>query len=157
MEATAAIIRAAFPEQPIPTTFFGVERPQQDDIWLELGSRIQGRVWTSLSLLDWRMTGAGPSVCRGYMAPKAFAYYVPSLLVGALSEPDLRDMAFEAVLPDNRWRRPQGEWWMSFATTFTVPQRAAVRAFLAYERKADGFTFSLVDEEQVSAAEGVWA
>ena len=156
MEATDAIIRAAFPEHPVPTTFFGVERPQQDDIWLELASRIQGRVWTSLSLLDWRMTGVSPGTVQGYLVPKALAYYVPSFLIGAILEPDFRDLAFGAILPNNQWRRPRGEWWMSFAAAFTDPQRVAIRTFLAYERKADGFTFDLVDEELVSAAENLW-
>ena len=157
METTDAVIRAAFPEQPVPKTFFAVARPQQDDAWLELACRIEGRVWTSVSLLDWRMTGGSPSANRLYMIPETFAYYVPSFLVGAISEPGFRDLAYEAILPHNRYRVPRGEWWARFESAFTGPQRTALRAFLAFQRKAASFTFDMVDEELVGTAEKIWA
>jgi hypothetical protein len=91
------------------------------------------------------------------MAPEAFAYYVPSLLVGTILDPDFRDMAFDGILPHNQRRAPRGEWWTRFAATFTDPQRAAVRAFLTFEKRAVGFTFDLVDEELVGIAENLWA
>jgi hypothetical protein len=157
MEEIETIIRAVFTERPVPTTFFGPAEALQQDMPQELASRIEGRAWTSLSLLDWRGVGAPPASYRRYVVPKTFAYYVPSLLVGVISEPDFRDLALEAILPDNRWRSPRGEWWTSFAATFTNPQRQAIRAFLAFQREAAAFTFDLADEDLVSAAEKVWA
>jgi hypothetical protein len=82
MEEIETIIRAVFTERPVPTTFFGPAEALQQDMPQELASRIEGRAWTSLSLLDWRGVGAPPASYRRYVVPKTFAYYVPSLLVG---------------------------------------------------------------------------
>ena len=156
MESIDGIIRAAFPERPIPITFFGEAEGQEQDMQQELAARIRGRAWTEVSLMDWRMVGSVPAF-RECMLPRTFAYYVPSFLVGAISEPDFRDWAFEAVLPSNRQRLPRGAWWPSFVAAFGEPQRAAIRAFLLHERNALGKAFDLVDEELVGAAETVWA
>jgi hypothetical protein len=156
METIEAIIRAAFPEHPIPKAFFGSPEGLGYDLPQELALRIEGRAWTSLSFLDWRMVGAAPAAYREYVVPKTFAYYVPSFLVGVVSEPEFRDLAFEAILPNNREHRPRGEWWMSFAAAFTDPQRAAMKAFLVFQREA-ARTFDMVDEELASAAENIWA
>jgi hypothetical protein len=156
MEGIEAIIRAAFPAHPVPQPFFVTSEGRQQDIHQELESRIHGRAWTSLTLLDWRMVGSVPAF-REYLMPQTFAYHVPSFLVGVISEPDFRDWALEAILPFNRRREPRGEWWTSFAAALTDPQRTAIRAFLAFQRDSVGYSFDLADEELVSSAESLWA
>jgi hypothetical protein len=156
MEGIEPIIRTAFPEQPIPMTFFGESAGPQQDMQQELAARIKGRAWSELSFMDWQMVGPVRAF-REYMLPRTFAYYVPAFLVGAISEADFRDWALEAILPSNRWRRPRGAWWTSFVAAISDPQRAAIRAFLVYERTALSEAFDMVDEELIGAAETVWA
>jgi hypothetical protein len=155
MEEIVAIIGAAFPAHPVPDIFFAGPLPPQDV--QEDFARVVGRPWTSLSPTDWRMTGSTPAAYRAYIAPQTFAFYVPSFLVGGIAEPEFRDLALEAILPNNRWRVPRGEWWASFAAAFTDPQRKAIKSFLAFQRKATNLDFNSTDEELVSAAENVWA
>jgi hypothetical protein len=156
METIEAIIRAAFPEHPVPKVFFGSAEGLEYDLPQELASRIEGRAWTFLSFLDWRLVGATPAAYREYVVPKTFAYYVPSFLVGVISQPEFRHLALEAILPSNREHRPRGEWWSSFAAAFTNPQRAAMKAFLASQKEA-ACTSDMVDKQLVVAAENVWA
>lgn len=155
METIEATIRAAFPEHPIPKNFFGSTEGLEYDLPQELARRIAGRAWTSLSLTDWRMVGATPAAYRAYLVPKTFAYYVPTFLVGVISEPEFLDLALEAILPSNREHRPRGAWWFSFADAFTDPQRTAMTAFLTCLKEAD-CTFDQVDEELFNAALTVW-
>ena len=155
MEAIETLIRSAFPEHPIPQAFFASSEGLEHDIPQELASRVVGRSWADVSMLDWRLTGAHPSACRRYVVPQAFAYYVPSFLVGAMSEPDFLDWALEAVIPDNQLHTPRGEWWFSFADAFSDQQRAALKAFLTIQRGSA--SLDIVAEELVGIAEKIWS
>jgi hypothetical protein len=155
LEQIQKTIRAAFPEHPVPDVFFSSVERWQNDLQKELSSRIEGRIWTSLSLLDWRMIGATPAAYREYLAPQAFAYYAPSFLIGASSESEFLYLALEAILPSNQDHKPRGDWWFSFSAAFTSAQRAAVQAFLAAQRDT-GRSLDMVDEELISSAERVW-
>ena len=155
MQSIDAIVRAAFPEDPLPEVFFRDHHAPDEDMPRELASRIQGRGWTRISLLDWRHVGATPGAYREYLAPAAFAYYTPSFLVGVVPQPEFMDLALEAILPSNRQRKPRGEWWSMYADSFTPPQRAALQAFLAYQREASHL-LDVMDEELIRTAEAIW-
>jgi hypothetical protein len=154
-EPIEAVLREAFPEWPLPKAFFAATKGLEHDIAQELSARIRGRAWTALSLLDWRFVGAGPTVCREYIIPATFAYYVPSFLVGAISEPAFRDWAFEAVLPSNQQRKPKGEWWSEYIEAFSDQQRIAIKSFLVYHRRVKPL-IDPVEEELLSTAEVLW-
>jgi hypothetical protein len=155
METIEATFKVAFPEQPVPKAFFAGSEGLGHDIPFELAARVQGRPWTTLSMLDWRLVGAPPSVFREYMAPATFAYYVPSLLLGAVAEPAFCNWAFEALLPSNRERKPKGDWWLGYVGTFNDQQREAIKAFLAKQRQS-GRAADPMDEELLRAAEALW-
>ena len=155
MHVIEATIRAAFPEHPVPGILPRITEKFADDIGEALAFRVNARTWPSVSILDWRYV-ASPAICRTYMPPMTFAYYVPSFLVGVLSEPEWLYWALEAIIPFNKEHKPRGEWWFSFAEAFTGPQRAALHAFLAYQRDATT-PLSLQDEELIRAAETIWA
>jgi hypothetical protein len=157
MEAIRTIIHAAFPEHPVPVHFFLHSEVLHLDMPQELATRIEGRAWTSLALLEWRMVGSTPAAYREYLAPQTFAYYVPSFLAGAIAQPAFRDLALEAILPNNRRQSPRGEWWASFAVAFSVPQRKAIKAFIAFQKTTAVKSADAVDEALVGAAEVVWA
>ncbi|MBI1199986.1 MAG: hypothetical protein GC203_19180 [Phenylobacterium sp.] len=140
----------------MPKAFFRITSGLDQDMPSELANRIQGKPWPSVSLMDWQMVGSGPASWREYLWPKTFAYYVPSVLVGALAKPTFPDLALEAILPFNRQHRPRGDWWFSFAGSFSDVQKKAIRGFLISLRAISPKDLDLQDDELVSAAEMIW-
>jgi hypothetical protein len=155
MQMTEAIIRAAFPDHPVPNIVAGSTGKFFQEVDDELSLRVNGRPWSSVLIMDWRYVG-NPAHCREYMLPYVFAYYVPSFLVGALVEPEWLCWALEAVIPFNKYHEPRGEWWFSFVKALTDPQRGALQSFLIHQRHHFG-SLDIIDEELLSVAEAIWA
>jgi hypothetical protein len=155
MNILEATIRAAFPENPIPSVVAGITGKFFQEVDEELALRINGRPWPAISGLDWQYVGS-PVLFREYMQPAVFAYYVPSYLMLSISDQSWLDWALEAIVPFNKDHTPRGQWWFSFADALAGPQRAALRAFLEYQRDAVA-PLSLVHEELITVAETVWA
>jgi len=151
-----AILSGAFPQLPLPEPFFAATEGLDIDIRQELSTRVKGRVWTAVSLLDWRLVGASPSVCGRHMTPTSFAYYAPSLLLAAISEPAFLDWALEAILPPNQQRVPKGDWWLGYVEAFTDRQRLAIRSYLAHQRHTLSSS-DVVGEELLNVADRLWA
>jgi hypothetical protein len=128
------LITASFPAKPIPSRFFWSDGEGTDkgNIPDELSNRIGNRQWTEVTLLDWRMTGAAPYISRTYLEPRTFVYYLPSLLVGALFEPDFIDWALEGIIPFNKHRVPRGKWWNEFARAISPDQRKALSTYISH-------------------------
>jgi hypothetical protein len=125
------IINAAFPIAPVPERFWVDDnQPSVGDIPEELAKRIAHRPWVDVTMLDWTMTGAHASTSKVYIDPNAFRYYLPSLLIGGLSDLGYIDWPLESLLPTGRKRRITGKWWQEFWTGFSDEQKDVVRAYL---------------------------
>ncbi|MBV9978468.1 DUF6714 family protein [Bradyrhizobium sp.] len=105
---------------------------------------------------DWTMTGVRPDATRGYLDPNAFRYFLPSLLVSGLGQPEYIDWALEAILPPGRNRRTTGNWWKEFSEGFSVEQRETVCSFLKFTRAQLWDSLDLADQQRIRDAEFVW-
>jgi hypothetical protein len=141
-------IAASFPATPVPVErdWFSGEHAADYEFVPALRLHILGRPWPVVALDDWRMVGS-PGVVRSYLTPEAYLYYLPSLLIGALSEPGFADCALEAILPFNHLRVRRGKWWAKFESAVTTGQRTALLAYAAYLR--DTFPVSAESHERV--------
>ena len=157
-ESLLVLVSAAFPVDPLPTRFFSPEgdRAFDFDIPQELKNRIAGRLWTQVTLLDWRMTGTSPVVARRYLEPATFMYYVPSIIVGTLQKMDFIEFALEGIMPDNKYHVPRGEWWSEFSKIASPAQRAAFSAFLSYVRHSLWGVIGPANQHLLEHAENIW-
>jgi hypothetical protein len=147
------LVYASFPTEPVPHEFFWAKResPIERDIPKELRERLAGRRWPEITLTDWRMIGTPPAIARDYLRPSTFCYYLPSLLLSVLGEPDFLEWALEALIPLNKAHEPRGKWWGGFVGAVSESQRATLRSFLTIVDPADPANQSLL-----SIAETIW-
>jgi hypothetical protein len=152
-------IRTAFPAVPVPVKFFWTEgKDSLDcDIPQELRNRISGRLWTDVTLMDWRMIGIEPAISRRYLEPATFMYYLPSIIVGASQEIEFIDTALEAMIPYNKHHVPRGAWWFEFVRSASLGQRAALSAFLAHIRLMSWDGNNSTNRYFLQHAESVWS
>jgi hypothetical protein len=153
------LIDASFPIEPLPTRFFWAEgeNSPHGDIPEELMNRIAHRRWTDVTIQDWAMIGAPPSITRGYLEPATFLYYLPSLIVGVFRETEYMDFAVEAIIPSGRDRRPRGKWWSEFSKSVSLNQRVTLSAFLANVRLMFWESIGPATQQQVYDAEAIWS
>jgi hypothetical protein len=158
-EELSKLITAAFPVEPRPTRFFSAEGMKfiELDIPQELRTRIAGRPWTEVTLMDWRMTGTSPVVARSYLEPATFMYYVPSILSGTIQQPEFIDYALEGIIPNNRTHVPRGTWWLELSKEASPNQRAALVAFLAYVRFAFWDKIGSANRNLLEHGETIWS
>lgn len=149
------ILQRAFPVEPLPHRFFRGE-PPQDEFSDALRVRLQGRRWTEVSMLDWRMVAATP-VARDYMEPSAYRYYLPSLMLGGLEDLQFLDWALEAILPGNQHHVPRGTWWSAFVAAMSRDHRRALQAFLGLLRSRHWDEMGLDGREMTAKAEALWS
>ena len=150
-------VHDSFPVEPVPVKFFWPQskRAPGDDLSYELTSRLVLRRWTDVALLDWTMIGS-PGVARQFLEPAAFAYYLPSVLVGVFSDLGYREFAINAVLPFNQDRRPRDAWWFAFVASLSPAQRTAIARFPAAAREALGATLDEWTEMELSTVQALW-
>jgi len=147
----AALLIAHFPEQPVPASIL-VDADAGMEIQQDRRSAFLGKPWTSVSIDDWRMLGVPISVCKLYMRPDSFAYYLVSILHGSLATDGAFALALDAMLPSNQRHVPKGAWWTAFSGTFTVAQRTAISAYLQFvgaQADADDEIGNLVNAAQL--------
>ncbi|WP_407149154.1 DUF6714 family protein [Bradyrhizobium sp. ORS 86] len=150
-------IHIAFPVKPVPKRFWiGDSQPLVGDIPEELAKRIAHRPWVDVTMLDWTMTSAQASTARAYIDPNAFRYYLPSLLVGGLSDFGYIDWPLECLLPAGRKRRTTGNWWQDFWTGFTEQQMDAVQAYLIGVRSMLRESVHLSELHFIDEAHLIW-
>jgi len=155
---TAELIRTAFPTEPLPRTFWVTGADQHaGDIPDELARRLAHRPWTHVTMDDWAMVGARPSLAKQYLHPDAFRYYVPSLLVGALQDSGYLDWALECLLPAGRQRRIGRLEWAQFHDGFSAAQRHAIRVYLEGLRSMLKESADPVVRHLIGEAEAVWS
>jgi hypothetical protein len=151
------LIRGAFPAEPLPGRFWadGIDSIATD-IPKELGERIADRPWGDVTMLDWSMTGVHASIARNYFDADAFRYYLPSLLIGGLTDFGYIDWPLECLLPAGRKRRTSGEWWQKFSTGFSNEQKVAVRAYLIGVRAMLRDATHLSEIHLIDEARAIW-
>jgi len=96
-------------------------------------------------------------LCREYLQPATFVYYVPSIILGACRAPDFICDALEVIIPHNQKHVPRGQWWFEFAGVVSPTQRKAFLAFLADVRRTAWDAIGLSSQEWLTIAEGIWA
>ncbi len=127
----AARLIARFPEQPVPAHVLS-DHDAASEIQQDIQATFSGRPWTRLSIADWQMLGVPIAVCKLYMRPDAFAYYMISILHGSLETDGAFPLVLEALLPTNQRHVPRGAWWADFFGTFTAEQRAAILSYVRF-------------------------
>jgi hypothetical protein len=152
-------IGLAFPTEPLPAHFFWDDAKDllDQDIPQELQNRICGRLWTEVTLMDWRMTGTSPVIARRYLEPATFMYYVPSIITGSIRQIEFIEFALEGIIPDNKNHVPRGKWWSQFLGIASPHQRAALSAFLAQARSSSWHTIGLANQHLLECAESIWS
>ena len=153
------LFMAAFPAEPRPIKFFLETNEDWSDLDIpqELERRIAGRLWTQVTLMDWRMTGTAPVVARRYLVPATFLYYVPSIIVGTYRELEFIEFALEGIIPDNKYHVPRGNWWFEFAEAVSPPQKVALSVFLSYIREAFWDRIGPANQSLLEHAEKIWS
>lgn len=123
------LIIKEFPDSPIPDELVrqGVDG---GDIEEGILNHLSSKKWTAINITDWSQM-EDVEVVAYYLTPKAFHYYVPSVLIGSLEDRNYLDWGVRAVLPHNQQRKPKGEWWNEFYHLFNGEQRGVVREFLS--------------------------
>jgi|GEM_PF-5640597 len=120
-----------FPAALVPSHIFG-DNQGSTEFHEEITNRFLGKVWRDVSLNDWLCT-ANVITIRYYMTPKAFHYYLPSLLFYVVDEKDnYLDWALDALLPVNAKRIAKGDWWFSYVEEFSREQSLFISSYLRY-------------------------
>jgi len=128
-------IRHAFPLAPIPCEIFRVDG-NAGDIADELRQRILGHKWDEISLVDWANI-ASPVAVAMSITPKAFHYYLPSLLYAVWDDRSYIEWGVYAVVPSNKNHVARSAWWKEYIGLFTEDQREIVKKFLEHARDVD--------------------
>ena len=151
------LISTAFPIKPVPEKFWiDHDHPLVGDIPRELANRIAHRPWVDVTMQDWTMTGDRASSARAYIDPNAFRYYLPSLLVGGLSDFGYIDWPLECLFPAGMKRRTTRGWWQEFWAGFTEEQKDAIRAYLIGVRSKLRETVHLSELHFIDEARLIW-
>jgi len=157
------LLHATFSAQPMPARFFWKEgvHDTSDEFCRDLLERLWRREWTEIKMSDWVWIGSAISMSRAHLEPATFLYYLPSLLLGVIEEPEYLELALEAIIPLGRDRRPKGRWWGELLETISLDQCAALRAFLVHVRSAflrsdQGPFWITAAEALISEAETFW-
>ncbi|MGJ5175104.1 hypothetical protein ACQR16_10980 [Bradyrhizobium oligotrophicum] len=151
----SALLRASFPAEPLPTTFWRGAGQPAGDIPDELAQRLAQRRWVDVTLHDWQMIGPPLSV-SSYLHPDALRYSLPSLLVGVLHDTGYVDWALELLLPAGRKRRTDRRDWVTFWEGFSETQRDTIRCYLKGVRAMLGAAAGPVEQQLFDELDAVW-
>ena len=113
---------------PLPEQIL-IEVDQYDEFSNGLLIALHNRPWNAVKLFEWRNI-AQVSVVKKFVTPNAFQYFVPSLLLGSIREPEFLNYGLEAILPNNQKRIEKGDWWFDFRARFSNGQVRVVQEFL---------------------------
>lgn len=121
--------KAAFSHAPIPKDVM-IAGDHIGDIWEEIENRFVGLPWFNVSIDAWINTASVHTLMKHFFTPIAFHYYVPSLLIASLENPNYLDWGLDGVLPNNKNHVPRSEWWKEYRSCFTGEQENVIREFL---------------------------
>jgi len=143
----------AFPVENVPQALFS-GRYERNDITDDMTSSFSGKKWTDVVLNDW-IYCADVELIAYCMAPEAFKYYVPSLLVSVADMPDYLDWGVRGLLPHNQDRRPRKGDWASFRRLFSREQERCVHGFLEAARRNPNASTEVRSLVEI-ALDGLW-
>ena len=121
--------KAAFPQLPVPLNVL-IAGDHIGDIWADVDAKFLGKSWVEISLDTWINTASIQALSGSFFTPQAFHYYVPSILIASLQNPNYLDWGLDSVLPKNKHHVPRGDWWKEYRSCFTSEQENVVREFL---------------------------
>lgn len=121
--------KGKFPDSPIPNKLF--RHVHGGEFEGDILKHLSSKKWTAVDINDWIYT-AGVEIIADCLTPKAFHYYVPSILIESLKYSDYLDWGVRAVLPHNQKRKPKGKWWNEFYSLFNDEQREIIREYLSH-------------------------
>lgn len=152
------LVYRSFPKEPLPPRFFWDQDKYRSagDIPDELRHRITGRVWTDITMDDWRMVGTHSRVSTRYLDPPAFVYYAPSLLVQSIDNSPFIDWFLEAIVPNNIPKIPRGKWWHELMEQFDNKRRTAIGGSLEYIQEYMWDILSESDRFLLYEAKKIW-
>lgn len=129
-----AEIISQFLTKPTPSTLINpeIESGFQDDIYTSIQHHFANRTWIEIDLHSWAMIGIPIDLVRDYMTPDAFAYYIPSLLVGSLSDDRYVTNILEAILPPERMSQRSTVWWETLVEKFNNLQKRCILSYLDF-------------------------
>jgi len=155
----SGLLLEAFPIEPLPAEFLWAKAKGslETDVPLDLKDRISGRRWNEIAPIDWRMIGAPPVLSRLYLAPAAFAYYLPSILLGAHLDFDFAGDALEAIIPYNKHHVPRGSWWFEFVDRVSPKQREVLSRFLQDLRLRAWDEIGPANQHFWNIADSIWS
>ncbi|CCE10201.1 hypothetical protein BRAS3843_410030 [Bradyrhizobium sp. STM 3843] len=155
-EQLSELIKASFPVEPLPRSFwFDAGEHRCGDIPEELAKRLEHRHWVDVTMRDWTMIGPAV-IAKAYLHPDAFRYYLPSLLVGVLSDIGYLDCVLECLLPAGRKRRTDRPEWLQFWDGLSETQRDTIRCYLKTVRSMCGEPAGPVVQHLFDEIEAVW-
>ncbi len=133
-------ITLQFPIDPIPAVLFSTESRfiSQEDIPASIQLQLIGKAWCDIGLEAWAMMGVPIDLARDYLTPEAFAYYLPSLIVGGLScNTYLLDIV-EAIAPPEKKSTSTMIWWEMLAANVSPSQKRCIMQFLVFAEDSLG-------------------
>ena len=123
-------LKNVFPIRTVPKSVL-LDEEDNSEFSEDIRHHFISKSWDSVTLDDWINT-AGIEVMPYYMTPKAFHYYLPSLLCATLENGEYIDWGLKAILPQNQAREPKGDWWSGFYNCINEEQRKVLREYLIY-------------------------
>jgi len=117
-----------FPISPLPKRLL-LDEYDNSEFSEGICNAFLSKQWVSVTVDDW-VNIACIEVVSSYMSPRAFHYYLPSLLLGVLEEGSYIDWGLKAVLPQNQSREPRSDWWKDYVACFNLKQRRFIQEYI---------------------------
>jgi len=133
-------LKSSFPADYLPIKYFS-DVHLDHEFCVALENSVIGKSWDEVGTYIWVYEGTSLiSIAKYYLLPKAYHYYIPSIITRALDEDERFDLMAEALLPNNQHREPRGQWWLEYSNLFTISQKKLIIEILFYF--SDHFTVS---------------
>ena len=124
-----------FSKTPIPNEILlSTYTFSDDDISESVRKELHMKSWDEVLLNNWLSIASIPTLMY-FITPKAFYYYLPSLLTGVIDDSGYFDWGVNALLPYNKNHVRKSTWWTEYESLFSTSQRQVMMSFLGYVEK----------------------
>jgi hypothetical protein len=125
---TQSLILSAFPLKPVPSTATKQSPPFGEiDSWLD--HSFSRKTWEIVDCIEIADANYAIAALQGCFSPEAYAYYLPSIMIGSNSSALLLDYSLRWLLPANKSFERRRGWWSDMESSLNSKQRQAIRAF----------------------------
>jgi hypothetical protein len=143
------MINLAFQHSKLPSELI-LKKIGNTEFEEEINKRLVGKNWHDVNLEDWISIASLPTLME-CMTPQGVHYFLPSLLLGVIDEPNYYSWGVDALRPHNKYQTEKSEWWTTYKQLFSEEQIIAVRNFLLYViEKADDYDDSKYSAESAA-------